>query len=845
MTRIRQNPPVVVWIVYLSICLCLCLILTACGDDSSTKLQSDMSANDTARTSSSTSSENAAFDINSLDFSSIELSESGYSPFDKVEDFNHSGIIFPMELVNKVGRALYTNKVPDLISQLDDRSLRISMSDFTISRRTQQFDGSKLENEEKWLYEALDRGVQKYIVFKFDGDGDGADEIYMFEDLLYSNAGIMNLYVLEPNESGAYQYSIGTYFDSRKYIAAFQFSGEFFFLFNHENFATNTTLSLELARVVKKKNDYRSANSILAHAFESVYMNIDNKSENAKYTQVYVNGNSDLTENVKKYVKNIEDDLMQSNSRTYGVFFGYEQPVQNQYDYFLSLYSSDSNNDGKNEMFSRAFLGQEDYLKVAWFKRLPKDSDDKDAKTTPPFKLQAPNGYDLRQMWFIPFDGKTVTFRLFQKYGDLRFVLDACLYENSSERHIAVYKIQYLPIISFEPYWESVGPEIISGQQLNNPDHDKAFGMLSDEKYPELVKQYSAKTEKVKFGSKNFPEKLVSLIEDSLLTNSLDRACSALHHGIKVLSLEEFVSDTSAYFEEDRIDYFESCRYFDAYCSDFDRDGEKEYIVFSGDGSGGFGDFDIFKLKNGKMEDISERDFLVRDFNSFINFDGNFYFVLETHDYNTKVTEGVTLFRLFPDGHDVELYINIQNKDYKAYPIYKSNADAAEQISRYIEEIDYSKLLYGAGNKGFSEFLGDESKNLNTYENSKLYSIGGEKAYYKIDYNNDGTSEYFTKYFRYPSVFYQSMYLVTEFFELNNSVTRFSPDFGDVGTSHQLWYKVIDGKTYTFRVLSLGTEYVINSFLLEGNSMRQMCTYILFPQSVLNVYEEDTPEFRG
>ena len=40
-------------------------------------------------------------------------------------------------------------------------------------------------------------------------------------------------------------------------------------------------------------------------------------------------------------------------------------------------------------------------------------------------------------------------------------------------------------------------------------------------------------------------------------------------------------------------------------------------------------------------------------------------------------------------------------------------------------------------------------------------------------------------------------------------------------------------------------EFIVNAFVMEGDTIRQICTYLLVPQQSLNIYEDDTPEFQG
>ena len=75
---------------------------------------------------------------------------------------------------------------------------------------------------------------------------------------------------------------------------------------------------------------------------------------------------------------------------------------------------------------------------------------------------------------------------------------------------------------------------------------------------------------------------------------------------------------------------------------------------------------------------------LLEWFNTLIKYDDAFYLVSRINDYNTKNIEGVTLFRLFPDGHDVKLYINIQTDRYQTVPLYRSDSNNVNQICTYL-----------------------------------------------------------------------------------------------------------------------------------------------------------------
>lgn len=774
-----------------------------------------------------------AFNINSLDFSPERINGTGYVPFNKVKDFSNQGLVFPMALVNQVGKALYMNDVPSLMTQLNDSSLEISMSDFSIERRTKQYDGSKLDYNEVLFYEALDSGSGSYIIYRFDGDLDGKEEIYMYENLINTDAGIMSFYILEPNENGKYQYSYGSYFDSRKDIAAFKYEGQYYFLFNHEDYKTDTTCSLELAQVSERINDYKSKNHLLTDVFLSIYLNLDQQKGN--YSLVYKNSDCNLTGNVVEYVNRIKTDLLQSTASTYGLFYGYEREVTNNF-----VYSADVNNDGTDELFDRGFYGQDNSLEINWYKDPPNGLDANTGTILPPFTLQSPDNYFLKQMWFIPMDGKTITFRLFQNNNDLRFVLDACLYENKTETHIAVYKVEYYPNVVFAPYWEDEPLDNIPEVKLADPDHDKALGMFSDKNYSELLEKYSSEINKVKYDSDNFPSDIVSKIQDGLISSSLEKVSAGMQGGIKTLSEDKFLDETAAYFDKETWQYIDTYNQFNCYKADIDGDGKNEYIVFTSDGSAGYAQFNIYKLKNRKMENILSQEGMFRGFNSLIHYGSNFYFITSTMDYNSKETNGAMVFRIFPDGQDKALLINLQTDSYKAYLNYSNNDDISLQIGSYIKSIEDKLLPQNNDYNNYEEFVGDENINLSIEEKSRLYSIGGRGTYYKVDYNNNGIDEYLTKYFSYPSTMSGAMYLSTKFFKLGDSVESFAPDFGADGALYQLWYKSFGGQFYTFRLLNIGELYVVNVSLLEGNTIHQVYTYTLYPQKSLHIEEVDS-----
>jgi hypothetical protein len=203
------------------------------------------------------------------------------------------------------------------------------------------------------------------------------------------------------------------------------------------------------------------------------------------------------------------------------------------------------------------------------------------------------------------------------------------------------------------------------------------------------------------------------------------------------------------------------------------------------------------------------------------------------------------LFRLFPDGHDIELYVNIQTDRYQAIPLYRSDAHDASLICAYVEQIADDLFVYSGEYDHLAIFVGDESCDLTIEETSRLFSVGDAGTYYKIDHDNDGTPEYFSKYLSYPSTYYQMLYLDFEFYELRSSVVGFDPGYQNVGLPYQLWFKTVGGNVYTLRLMRFNVVFVVNAFLLEGDAVRQICTYLLAPQQSLSVYEEDTPEFRG
>jgi hypothetical protein len=315
--------------------------------------------------------------------------------------------------------------------------------------------------------------------------------------------------------------------------------------------------------------------------------------------------------------------------------------------------------------------------------------------------------------------------------------------------------------------------------------------------------------------------------------------CASMQEGIETLSLDQFLGETAAYFDEETWQYIDMYNQVDCYKADIDGDEKKEYIVFTSDGSAGFAQFDIYKLKNGKMEDILSQEGMFRGFNSLIHYGGKFYFISYTMDYNSKVINGAIIFRIFPNGQDKTLLINIQTDSYKADINYSNNDDISLQIDSYIKSIKDQLLPQNNDYNNYEEFIGDEITNLSIEEKSRLYSTDGRGTYYKVDYNNDGTDEYFTKYLEYPSTMGQLLFLNTKYYKFNDSVESFTPDFGADGTLYQLWYKSFEGKKYMLRLLNIGELYVVNVSLLEGNTIHQVYTYTLFPQSSLQIEEID------
>lgn len=748
-----------------------------------------------------------------------EPSVSAEETLEKVFEPVTDGMGFPLELVNMLGKAVYEGDTGPVIRALDDRSLRLTEETmFALTKNSVRLR----DNEEVFYY-------------RYDSGGNGIDEIYFISrgDDLY--AGYVERYVKSGND---YVYNGTKFIGGIENLAVFQYENQ---LYLAADVSGNLfgDVDIRLCRISDLFQDKIDSQLYILRNYE--ICNLQQMSENTDFP--------DLT-NVQVYVDEIVNDLMEVSSN-YGTFYGDEKEREDLRSSWIgkeldleNLYAVDADNDGDDEYFER---------KTEWFSNgdggaggdilTTLDWYNKDMEPSPqpiaspwPVALQVDDSYARRQVWFKIFGEKTVVFSLYHNMDSRnQYVIDARIFEGGEAIILLDYTFAYekagISLAYREEQWEYGGSSvyIYCDDCYHDPDVKKAF----PENLETLAKDLKMRTpDKFSFEESNcdsVPWDLLVFIKEKLsngadLGDSVESYSARLDKSDFLNEYEEFVEGCGIGSSDDRIEYVYQ----------YDIAGTTYFLAPSGyPGPTSIG-YTLFR-KEGKGLKVYGY-YSVPDMVPVMKCSGELY-LLEPADavfdpLDTKRQRylyTINIHKLAPEQEKNFAAVKAFLLGYQWEKIYDNHGEYENTITEYLEQIKDSLMETADLELGAAAYTGDEQSIFDSTKLQRLKSMEGEERqqFYEIDFDNDGVPEYFSKYNR---IGYGTMIFNSYRFENNRTVCLNYDVRDEENYLSQIWFKKLDDKIFTFKMIAKNEYYLLNISLVEGKVVTQLQSYIIIPK---------------
>ena len=264
-------------------------------------------------------------------------------------------------------------------------------------------------------------------------------------------------------------------------------------------------------------------------------------------------------------------------------------------------------------------------------------------------------------------------------------------------------------------------------------------------------------------------------------------------------------------------------------------------LVIDSGGSARFADIFIYRETGGELEYIG--GFMTLDQSAkVISFNGQLYLIERSYNYYTKFTDTITIYKLTSDGLENYVCIYLSPEKYQWKNIDSNGQPYEEAVTDYVNSIKEDLMIKSQINDDLEIYTGDETTKFDRDKLLRLNSVAGEAhflndRFYEIDYNNDGVAEYIDKRFWFPSNYTRLDLITDTYIFTDKQIVSTNSGFSeDNVTLVQLWFKEIEGKTFTFRLfLTYGYNYLLNVALIENTYVTQVQNYLIAPESVFVV----------
>ena len=218
-------------------------------------------------------------------------------------------------------------------------------------------------------------------------------------------------------------------------------------------------------------------------------------------------------------------------------------------------------------------------------------------------------------------------------------------------------------------------------------------------------------------------------------------------------------------------------------------------------------------------------------------YDSELFYIERLYNYYSKYTDTAVICKLTADGFGDSVIIQLLPSIFEYEKIYSIYFPAEQAITEYVDSIIKDLMSKSQIDDSIEVFIGEESSEFNDNKLLRLQSVGGDRDYYEIDYNNDGIMEYLSKYYWFPSNYLALELLNEEYLFTDTRIVSRGQNFYDTERLLiQLWFKEIEGIVYTFRLfLNDGYNYVLNASLIDGVDITQLQSYIIVPKKEFHI----------
>ncbi|MCC8123030.1 MAG: hypothetical protein LIO58_05785 [Oscillospiraceae bacterium] len=730
----------------------------------------------------------------------------------------------PAALVNEIGKAVYTGQSDAYISGMHDASLSITVQDFVFQPH------QDAQYPEDQLVRALAEGAAGCSFYKYDINGEGADELLVVTQSEYEYSYSNRAYILTETGDG-YEYANVIYLSHYRLFAVFSYHDKLYILANYDDYNTRTTKAVGLFAIDGTENPY-------------IYIRKAN--DGYRFHELYHNDYEPLADDVQAYADEIGIDLIYTD-RIHQTFYGDEtnrddllpEARENNDDrIFWNIYAAEVGNDGKEMFFDRKILyrGGSDMTEttVTWY--------DPETRQVVPaaFEVWRPTSFYLTQQWFKTINGKTVIFSLYHKRAEDVYLLDARMLEENQTTILLDYVIDLNVTVELAAYWdyEETNLEPVT---YNDPDHDQAFPDTIRDWVADLSARVQGEFSAAAYPDDSIPHDLIVLLEQTLFTDNND------YPALDLTPLEVRADDFYDQYKEDldapgRNDFNKYIQHTYRYRLD----GQTYYLtVEDSGGTARFVSVTIYKVTDGGLVTC---DFLTSlDFDArVIAYEEELYYVEWLYNYNSKYRDRANVCRLTADGFGESVSIAFLPEEYEYEMIYSGDSPAEPAITKYVDSVMDDLMAKSSLDDSIERYTGEESNRFDHDKLLRLQSVGGINDYYEIDFDNDGTAEYLSKQYWYPTNALRLALLCDVYRFTDTRTVETGQSFTDSErVLLQVWFQEIEGKVYTFRLFSeIGYHYVLNVSLIEGSDITQIQSYIVVSKRAFALQAGETAEER-
>ena len=745
---------------------------------------------------------------------------------------------FPLELLNELKKSVHTGESNSFIQAMNDESLMITTNDFIFVPN----ESDEIDIGEKNLNDYFANHNSTFHFYQCDITGDENEEIIMIENNEYEYSRSNKAYLLK--KSGDYYVYAGhDYIGYYRCFSIFKYEDKTYLIANFDDYKTGLTKGVGLFELSSRDTSgfmwFINNNSIYIRKTNDEY----------KYNLLHRNERASIVGAVQSYIDSISVDLLYTD-RIYGTFYGDEKENEellisardndkNNELKLWNLYSIDVDNDGQDEYFDRKIMYRGgSYMTesaVRWH-------DLATHSTYPaPFTSWMPMQYSLSQNWFKKIDDKTIIFSLYRKKTEDIYLLDARMYDGGQTVILLNYVITLNPQAELADYWDYASDSNFIATNYNHTDADEIF---SDD-LNKLIDNFAVETQ----GSfvpvnedENIPDDLMVMMEEALFNGNIDSLdLGTASFEINIDDFYDKFGQQQKTLKNGDFTLYDSKSEFNRYVRhiykyELNNDSYYLLLVDSG-GSARFVNIRLYKEVGGELIPTDYLDSL--DFNArIIRHNNVLYLINKSYNYNSKFTDKVSIFKLLPDQIGGYVTIELSPEKYEWKNIYSYGQQHERAITNYVDSIKDDLMIKSPISDDIEVYKGDENENFDYDRLLRLKSVSGsnftsDELFYEIDFNNDGIPEYIDKRFWFPSN-YTTLHIVNNTYKFTDTrIISINGGFTEEGINLvQLWFKEIEGKTYTFRLfLTHGYNYFLNVSLIENTDVTQVQSYIIAPES--------------